>query len=265
MTRVTPARRLHTGGGFDGDDAHTAQEARGRAQAMAAQSAPGVPLDLVAPVTSLLAGDAPVPGTVVEHQAPAPGHAAVLRADCGVLLAGDMLSDVLIPLLDPRRPGQVAAYEAALDQLGEASRHVDVVVPGHGSVATGGEVAARLAADRANLDALRPGDEPAKARLAQEWLSGPTSRTSSRPDARPYEAPGVGRSARSLETCAVSLRRHTAWPGVMGHVWQDQVRARPDATRWSDGMSCASSGGRPSSILEMPHSPDINVGMEHTL
>jgi hypothetical protein len=38
-------------------------------------------------------------------------------------LAGDMLSDVLIPLLDPRRPGQVGAYETALDRLGEAARH----------------------------------------------------------------------------------------------------------------------------------------------
>jgi hypothetical protein len=38
-------------------------------------------------------------------------------------LAGDMLSDVLIPLLDPRRPGQVGAYETALGRLGEAARH----------------------------------------------------------------------------------------------------------------------------------------------
>ncbi|HTU76640.1 MAG TPA: hypothetical protein VMG38_24240 [Trebonia sp.] len=34
------------------------------------------------------------------------GHAAVLLADRGVLLACDMLSDVLIPLLDPRRTGR---------------------------------------------------------------------------------------------------------------------------------------------------------------
>ena len=45
-----------------------------------------------------------MPGEIVEHQAHAIGHAAVLLADRGVLLAGDMLSDVLIPLLDPRRP-----------------------------------------------------------------------------------------------------------------------------------------------------------------
>jgi hypothetical protein len=76
-------------------------------------------------------------------------------------------------MLDPRRPGQVDAYDAALDRLGEAARHVDVLVPGHGAVARGPEVAARLAADRAYIDALRRGEEPVDARLDQEWLAGP--------------------------------------------------------------------------------------------
>src|SRR4029450_8236123 len=94
-------------------------------------------------------------------------------ADRRVLLAGDMLSDVLIPLFDPRQDDQVGAYETALDQLGEAIRHVDVMVPGHGAVAEGPEVAARLAADRAYIAALRRGEEPVDARLeAADWLSG---------------------------------------------------------------------------------------------
>jgi hypothetical protein len=37
----------------------------------------------------------------------------------------------------------------------------------------GPEVAARLGADHAYLDALRRGEEPADARLEQDWLSGP--------------------------------------------------------------------------------------------
>ena len=37
---------------------------------------------------------------IIEHQAHAPGHAALLIEERGVLVAGDMLSDVLIPLLD---------------------------------------------------------------------------------------------------------------------------------------------------------------------
>src|SRR6476659_753606 len=153
--------------------AHTASEARERAQTMAAQSASRVPLELIGLVTPLPAGGGPVPGAVIEHQAHAIGHAAVLLADRGVLLAGDMLSDVLIPLLDPRRPDQVGAYETALDQLGEAARHVEVLVPGHGAVAEGPEVAARLAADHAYIDALRRGEDPVDARLDQEWLAGP--------------------------------------------------------------------------------------------
>jgi glyoxylase-like metal-dependent hydrolase (beta-lactamase superfamily II) len=155
--------------------AHAASEARERAQSMAAESASGIPLELIALVTPLPADGGPVPGEIIEHQAHAVGHAAVLLTDRGVLLAGDMLSDVLIPLLDPRRPDQVGAYETALDRLGEAARHIDVVVPGHGAVAEGPEVAARLAADHAYIDALRRGEEPIDARLGPDadWLSGP--------------------------------------------------------------------------------------------
>jgi hypothetical protein len=61
-----------------------------------------------------------------------------------------------------------------LDRVGEAAGHVDVMVPGHGSVAEGPEVAARVAADRAYIDALRRGEEPVDARLGPDaaWLSG---------------------------------------------------------------------------------------------
>jgi len=154
-------------------NAQTAAGVRERAQAMAAESASGVPLELIGLLTPLPRDGGPVPGTIIEHEAHAIGHAAVLLADRGVLLAGDMLSDVLIPMLDPRRPDQVAAYATALDRLGEAAEHVDVVVPGHGAVAEGPEVAARLAADRTYIDALRRGADPVDTRLEQDWLAGP--------------------------------------------------------------------------------------------
>jgi glyoxylase-like metal-dependent hydrolase (beta-lactamase superfamily II) len=153
--------------------ARAAGQNRERGQAMAAGSASGIPLELLGLVTPLPAGGGPVPGEVIEHEAHAAGHVAVLLADRGVLLAGDMLSDVLIPMLDPRRPGQLDVYEASLLLLGEAARRASVLVPGHGAVAGGPEIAARLAADRAYLDALRRGDEPADPRLDQEWLAGP--------------------------------------------------------------------------------------------
>ncbi len=153
--------------------ARFAHETRALQQEGAAEEGgPDIPLDLIALVAPLPADGGPVPGELVAHRAHAPGHAAVLLADRGVLLAGDMLSDVLIPLFDPRQPDQLGAYETALDQLGEAAGHVDVVVPGHGAVAEGPEVAARLAADRAYVDALRRGEEPTDARLDADWLAG---------------------------------------------------------------------------------------------
>src|SRR6201995_4605980 len=95
-------------------------EVRERGRRMAAESASGIPLELLGLVTALPADGGPVPGEIIEHPAHATGHAAVLLADRGVLLAGDMLSDVLVPLLDQRRPDQVGAYKNALDLLGEA-------------------------------------------------------------------------------------------------------------------------------------------------
>ena len=139
----------------------------------AAESASGIPLELIGLVTPLPADGGPVPGEIIEHRAHAIGHAAILLADRGVLLAGDMLSDVLIPLFDSRQDDQLGAYERALDRLEQAAGHVDVVVPGHGAVAEGPEVAARLAADRAYVNALRRGEEPVDARLEVDWMSGP--------------------------------------------------------------------------------------------
>jgi glyoxylase-like metal-dependent hydrolase (beta-lactamase superfamily II) len=154
--------------------ANLAGEARDQAQASAAEEATGVPLELVALVTPLPADGGPIPGEIIEHQAHAVGHAAILLAERGVLLAGDMLSDILIPLFDPRQDDQLGAYETALDRLGEATGQVDVVVPGHGAIAEGPEGAARLAADRSYIEALRHGEDPVDARLQQDWLfSGP--------------------------------------------------------------------------------------------
>ena len=67
--------------------ANAASEAREQARAMAAESASGIPLELIALVTPLPADGGPVPGEIIEHQAHAAGHAAVLLANRGVLLA----------------------------------------------------------------------------------------------------------------------------------------------------------------------------------
>ena len=151
-----------------------AAENREGAQAAAEEEAEGIPLELVARVEPLPADGGPLPGEIVEHRAHAVGHAAILLADRRVLIVGDMLSDVLIPLFDIRQEDQLGAYKVALDRLEAAAGQVDVVIPGHGAVATGPEVAARLAADRTYVDALRRGEEPDDARLAAAgWLAGP--------------------------------------------------------------------------------------------
>src|SRR3954469_8831753 len=64
-----------------------------------------VPLDLLGLLSGLPAETARIPWDgprvrIIEHQAHAPGHAALLIEDRGVLVAGDMLSDVLGPMLD---------------------------------------------------------------------------------------------------------------------------------------------------------------------
>src|SRR5215211_3398106 len=64
-----------------------------------------IPLDLLGIITGLPAKTARIPWDgpkvrIIEHQAHAPGHAALLIEERGVLVAGDMLSDILIPMLD---------------------------------------------------------------------------------------------------------------------------------------------------------------------
>ncbi|MFI2703320.1 MBL fold metallo-hydrolase [Cellulosimicrobium composti] len=95
--------------------------------------------------------------TVVEHDAHAPGHAALVvrTAHGSALLAGDMLSDTEVPLVDAGSRDPVGVYRGALDALGRVARDVDAVVPGHGRPAVGRTaIDERLAADRSYLDAL---------------------------------------------------------------------------------------------------------------
>jgi glyoxylase-like metal-dependent hydrolase (beta-lactamase superfamily II) len=92
-----------------------------------------------------------------------PGHAAVLVEADGVLFAGDMLSEIEVPLPDwELEPDPLAAYRAGLDALA-AVPGVALVVPGHGSPADSRELRARLDADRRYLDALEAAVAPVAA------------------------------------------------------------------------------------------------------
>jgi glyoxylase-like metal-dependent hydrolase (beta-lactamase superfamily II) len=103
---------------------------------------------------------------IIEHQAHAAGHAALLIEERGVLVAGDMLSDVLIPMLnldDTADP--IEDYLAALRLLEGAADDVDVLVPGHGSIGGADQARARIDQDRAYVHALRDAGVPDDPRL----------------------------------------------------------------------------------------------------
>jgi glyoxylase-like metal-dependent hydrolase (beta-lactamase superfamily II) len=97
----------------------------------------------------------------------------------GVLVAGDMLSDVLIPLLDLNDTADpIEDYLAALRLLEGAADDVDVVVPGHGSIGGADQVHARIDQDRAYVHALRDADVLSDPRVGpsatfgKDWLPG---------------------------------------------------------------------------------------------
>jgi glyoxylase-like metal-dependent hydrolase (beta-lactamase superfamily II) len=140
-----------------------------------------VPLDLYGLITALPAGAARIPWDgpgvrIIEHQAHAPGHAALFVEERGVLVAGDMLSDVLVPVLDLDGADPVENYLSALRLLEGVAADADVVIPGHGSVGGAGQVYERIERDRAYVLALRDGREPADPRIGPsakpgwEWV-----------------------------------------------------------------------------------------------
>jgi glyoxylase-like metal-dependent hydrolase (beta-lactamase superfamily II) len=120
-----------------------------------------VPLDLLGLITGLPAGTAQIPWDgpkvrIIEHQAHAPGHAALWIEERGVLVAGDMLSDVLIPMFDLNDTADpIEDYLVALGLLEGVAGDVNVLVPGHGSVGGADQVQARIDQDRAYVHALR--------------------------------------------------------------------------------------------------------------
>jgi glyoxylase-like metal-dependent hydrolase (beta-lactamase superfamily II) len=154
------------------------------AELIPADIAEHVPLDLLGLITGLPAETARIPWDgpevrIVEHQAHAPGHAALLIEERGVLVAGDMLSDILIPFLDLNGAADpIEDYLAALRLLEGAADDVDVLVPGHGSIGGADQVRARIEQDRAYVHALRdpgvPGDPRIgpSATFGKDWLPG---------------------------------------------------------------------------------------------
>jgi glyoxylase-like metal-dependent hydrolase (beta-lactamase superfamily II) len=152
------------------------------AEGLPPEIAEDVPLDLFGLITGLPAKAARIPWDgpnvrIIEHRAHAPGHAALFIEEHGVLVAGDMLSDVLVPMLDLSAADPIEDYLAALGMFESVASDVDVVVPGHGSVGVADQVRARIDQDRAYVHAVRDDMDPSDARIGPsaepgwEWVS----------------------------------------------------------------------------------------------
>ena len=141
------------------------------------------PLDLYGRITGLPPRTQRVPWNgpevqIIEHPAHAPGHAALLIEECRVLAAGDMLSDVFVPMLDDfdDTNDPVQDYLVGLQLLDDLAGKVDIVVPGHGSVGGAGHLRARIDQDRTYVRALRDGHTPDDPRIntpqpGWEWIA----------------------------------------------------------------------------------------------
>lgn len=131
-------------------------------QGLPPEVATEVPLDLFGQLTALQADATQIPWDgpvvqIIEHRAHAQGHAALFIKDKGVLIAGDMLSDLFVPMLDTQQPDPIGDYLAALDRFEALVDSIKIVVPGHGSIAEDGQARERLQQDRAYVIALRDG------------------------------------------------------------------------------------------------------------
>ena len=137
------------------------------------RSVPGHDFLLLGRLTPLAEAAIPWDGPtarLIVHDGHAPGHGAVFLPGPGVLVAGDMCSDVEIPLLDLAARDPLGDYRTGLERLA-AVAGVRQVVPGHGHPGDADEFRRRLAADAAYLDALALGQPFGDSRLpGPGWL-----------------------------------------------------------------------------------------------
>ena len=160
----------------------------------------------------------PWPGPTAEiivHDGHSTGHAAVWLEGSRVLLAGDMLSDIELPLAEETG---LEAYDRALVALAPYVRRARILVPGHGHPTD--SPIGRWVADRRYLDAVLAGRPVEDARLATPAWSPPTRRTSPCAEAEPRSADLEDRfhfDRRAQRQLRYAYRR----PGVPARVAED--------------------------------------------
>lgn len=111
---------------------------------------------------------------VHEHDAHARGHVALELPDVAVLVVGDMLSDVELPMPDEADPDLVP-YLVGLDRLAPVVARCRVLIPGHGTPSTA--PMERLDADRRYLDDVLAGRAPRDPRLGLPGMAELHART----------------------------------------------------------------------------------------
>ena len=152
------------------------------AEGLPPEIADEIPLDLFGLITGLPAGATQIPWDgplirIIEHEAHAPGHAALLIEESRALVVGDMLSDVLIPMLDVSAPDPIGDYLDAMDLLEGVAKGVQVFIPGHGSVGGADQLRTQINQDRVYVQALCDGGVPDDPRIGPsakkgwEWVS----------------------------------------------------------------------------------------------
>jgi hydroxyacylglutathione hydrolase len=204
--------------------AATATRDAGTLRESVAAEAPGHDMTLFARVQPLPGDELDWPGSravIYAHDAHAPGHGAVFLPDHGVLVAGDMLSDIEIPLLDLDSADPFAAYRVGLELLAGVPG-VQVVVPGHGHPGDHAEFRRRVAGDLAYLDAVEAGDDPCSVagdpRLTEDWL-------------RAEHARAIARSRRKSGPLGAAQVRPTVHdqhpPALRSRALQDEDRDQP--------------------------------------
>jgi hydroxyacylglutathione hydrolase len=132
--------------------ADTVAEHRGELVEMLGPDWPMQLTPLVGKVQPLPGNTVPWPGRraeIIEHEGHCSGHGAVWLPDARVLLTGDMLSDIEIPLAQETG---LQAYDSALTTLLPYVRRAAVLVPGHGRPTQA--PMDRWHADRRYLDAV---------------------------------------------------------------------------------------------------------------
>ena len=153
------------------------------AEGLPPEIAEEIPLDLFGLITGLPAETSQIPWEgprvrIIEHSAHAQGHAALLIVESRVLVAGDLLSDILIPFPDLGAANPIEDYLVGLRLLESVADDVGVLIPGHGSVGGADQVRTRITQDRAYLQALRDGHASDDLRISpsatfgNDWLPG---------------------------------------------------------------------------------------------